>query len=92
MKLDSKCINMHLQCIYMARKMTSMRIEEELLRKAKKHGINVSAFLDIELRKYIALIEGKLGNNPSKDLINTNHLTPLRARSLDWIGRQPPKL
>ncbi len=77
----------------MARKMTSMRIEETLLKKAKKYGINVSAFLDIELRKYIALIEGKLGNNvSSEDLINTNNLSTLRARSLDWIGRQPPKL
>jgi len=64
-----------------------------LLKQAKKHGINVSSFLDIELRRYIAFIEGKYGNKcSSEDLINNNHLSPVRARSLDWIGRQPPKL
>jgi hypothetical protein len=39
--------------------MTSMRIDEELLNKAKKYGINVSAFLEIKLREYLALIERK---------------------------------
>ncbi len=54
----------------MARKMTSMRIDEELLEKAKKYEINISAFLGIELRRYIALIEGKYGPSSSYQLDN----------------------
>lgn len=32
-------------------------ISPDLLEKARKHDINISSFLDIELRRYIALIE-----------------------------------
>ena len=47
-----------------------MRVDEELLGKAKKYGINISAFLGIELRRYIALIEGKYGYSSSSQLDN----------------------
>ena len=43
----------------MGKKLTSVKIDEELLSKAKQYGINVSAFLEIKLREHIALIEGK---------------------------------
>jgi len=46
----------------MTKRMTSMRIDEDVLKKAKEYGINVSAFLEIKLREYIALIEGKQNN------------------------------
>lgn len=55
--------------------MTSMRIDGELLKKAKKHGINVSAFLEIKLCEYIALIEGKqniFSSSPSTQEPSTN--------------------
>ena len=39
--------------------MTSVRIDEEVLQRAKKHGINVSSFLEFNLRTYLAFIEGK---------------------------------
>ncbi len=46
--------------------MTSVRINEEVLKKAREHEINVSAFLEIRLREYLALIEGKGGCSSSK--------------------------
>ena len=45
-----------------------MRVDEDLLDKAKKYGINVSAFLGIELRRYLAHIEGKYGHSTSSQL------------------------
>ncbi len=64
---------------------TCITIEDEVFNKAKGMGINISSFLDIELRRYLALIEGKALNHLSNNQDN-------RACSLDWIGRQPPKL
>jgi len=43
----------------MTKKMTSARIEEKVLQKAKEHGINVSSYLEFNLRTYLAFIEGK---------------------------------
>ena len=36
---------------------TTITISPDLLEKAKQHDISISSFLDIELRRYIALIE-----------------------------------
>ncbi len=44
---------------------TTITINKDLLKKAKHHSISISSFLDIELRRYIALIEGKQ-TNPHK--------------------------
>ena len=41
---------------------TTITINKDLLKKAKEHSISISSFLDIELRRYIALIEGKQSN------------------------------
>jgi len=38
---------------------TTITINKDLLKKAKQYDISISSFLDIELRRYIALIEGK---------------------------------
>ena len=85
---------MHLICMTKAR--TTITIDKDLLKKAKEMGINVSAFLDIKLREYIALVEGKgVCSEDSKSteyLINEDSLYSSRARSLARIGRQPPKL
>ena len=61
----------------------------------EKQQSNVSAFVDIELRGYVALIliEGKLVKDISPIPLNgDNTLSPLRARSLAWIRRQPSEL
>ena len=50
----------------MTKARTTITISKELLKKARKHEINISSFLDIELRRYIALIEGKHTKNQSK--------------------------
>jgi hypothetical protein len=44
------------------KKRTTITIHNDLLEKAKKHNVCISSFLDIELRKYLALIEGKHKN------------------------------
>ena len=36
---------------------TTITISPDLLEKANRHDISISSFLDIELRRYIALIE-----------------------------------
>ena len=38
---------------------TTITIDKKLLDKAKHHRVSISSFLDIELRRYLALIEGK---------------------------------
>ena len=48
----------------MAKVRTTITINKNLLKKAKEHSIRISSFLDIELRRYIAFIEGKQTNYP----------------------------
>ena len=43
--------------MHMPKIRTTITISPDLLEKARKHDISISSFLDIELRKYIALIE-----------------------------------
>ena len=43
----------------MKKKPLNLLVNEDLVKKAREHGINLSAFLDIELRRYLALIESK---------------------------------
>ncbi len=43
--------------MHMKKIRTSITISQDLLEKARKHNISISSFLDIELRRYIALIE-----------------------------------
>ena len=45
----------------MTKTRTSVTIDKDLLKKAREMEINVSALLEIRLREYIALIEGKGG-------------------------------
>ena len=51
--------------MHMVKIRTTITINKDLLKKAKKHGISISSFLDIELRRYIAFIEGKQNNSLS---------------------------
>ncbi len=43
----------------MAKARTCITIDGDLLKKAREIELNIFAFLEIKLREYIALIEGK---------------------------------
>ena len=38
---------------------TTITIDKELLQRAKNNHVAISSFLDVELRKYLAIIENK---------------------------------
>ncbi len=38
---------------------TNITIDKELLEKSKKNNVSISGFVDIKLREYLALLEGK---------------------------------
>ena len=40
----------------MAKKRLNLTVDENLLNEARQHGINLSSFLEIKLREYLALI------------------------------------
>ena len=40
--------------------MVNLSINDELINKARDIGINISAFLEIKLQEYLALLEGNL--------------------------------
>ena len=55
--------------MHMNKVRTTITINKDLLDKAKSHNISISSFLDIELRRYIAFIEGNQGyksHNPNQ--------------------------
>ena len=41
---------------------TTITISKDVLKKAREKEINISSFVDIELRRYLALLEGKQSN------------------------------
>ena len=43
----------------MIKKTLNLSVNGELIVKARKYGINLSAFLEIKLEEYLALIHGK---------------------------------
>ena len=43
----------------MPKKKLTLSVNEDVLKKARKYEINISSFLDIELRRYLALVEEK---------------------------------
>jgi hypothetical protein len=44
---------------------TTITISKDLLKKARDNEVNISSFVDIELRRFLALIEGKTINDSS---------------------------
>lgn len=48
----------------------SIQLRVNVLKKACNMEINISSFVDIELRRYIALIEGEVGIKTVKDAGN----------------------
>ena len=43
----------------------TITISKDLLKKARDKEVNISSFVDIELRRFLALIEGKTINDSS---------------------------
>ena len=41
----------------MTKKRLNLTIDEDLVNKAREYGINISSFLEIKLREYIAMLE-----------------------------------
>ena len=37
----------------------TLSVNEDLVKRAREHGINISAFLEIKLQEHLALIHGK---------------------------------
>ena len=70
----------------MIRLWTNVSINKKVWEKAREHEINVSNFLEIKLREYIALIEGKELivtpiNVNKRSRINNSQDTPVNSKS-----------
>ncbi len=63
---------------------TTITISRDLLKKARDNEVNISSFVDIELRRFLALIEGKTinGTSHSGREKTTQKLVSSRARGL----------
>ena len=61
--------------MHMTKIRTTITINKDLLKKAKQYDISISSFLDIELRRYLAFIEGKT-HSESKQECGRRDLNP----------------
>ena len=61
----------------MSKKRINLTIDEDLLNEARQHGINLSSFLEMKLREYLALIKGlqQCGRRDSNPGIELGRLT-----------------
>ena len=57
----------------MKKKPLNLSIDKDLIKRARKKGINLSAFLEIKLQEHLAFIEGKS--------INHNHYSQQNNKS-----------
>ena len=51
----------------MMKKPLNLLVSEELINRARDHGINLSAFFEIKLQEHLALIHGKRYGKVSMD-------------------------
>ena len=47
----------------MSKQKLTLSVNKDVIRKARKHDINISTFLEIRLNEYISLLEGNSINN-----------------------------
>ncbi len=47
----------------MTKQKLTLSVNQNVVKKARKHDINISTFLEIRLNEYIALLEGSQINN-----------------------------
>ena len=74
--------------MHMAKIRTTITINKDLLEKAKVHNISISSFLDIELRRYIAFIEGNQWNHSQYDKKSVG-TKDKENKSMDLSGFEP---
>ena len=55
----------------MTKQKITLSVNQNVVKKARKHDINISNFLEIRLNEYIALLEGIQMNN-RKEVFNTD--------------------
>ena len=67
----------------MSKKKLTLSINDKLINEARKNEINLSSFLEIKLREYLALIEGNIHQNESNGLsrVRTGDLRRVKATS-----------
>lgn len=53
--------------MHMTKVRTTIAIDQDLLEKAREMHIPISGFIDIELRRYLALIESGVRNKKDKE-------------------------
>ena len=59
----------------MAKKPLNLLVDEELVKKAREHGLVISRFLENQLRGYFNFIEGHHTNfSPSSDITDSNNI------------------
>ena len=68
----------------MVRKSLNLLVDEQLVNKARNHGLNLSRFFENQLQGYFNFIEGKHQNyyNPTDEELNIkNNNSPERIRT-----------
>ena len=69
----------------MKKKPLNLLINEDLVKRAREQGINLSAFLEIKLQEHLALIEGKSVNFKKQEKGKNSK----KKGSMDWMGFEP---
>ena len=62
----------------------NLLVDEDLVKKARKHGLNLSRFFENQLRGYFNFIEGKHNNYAQYDTKNTEDTV-----KMDLSGFEP---
>ena len=70
----------------MSKTRTTITISRDLLKKARENEVNISSFVDIELRRFIALIEGKTINDSSHSGREKTSNKSLSQRARGLVG------
>ena len=66
--------------MHMTKQRINLSVNKKVIQKAREHDINLSAFLEIRLREYLALIEGRRGvDGNSSGCTNSQNNITLRA-------------
>ena len=71
----------------MVRKSLNLLVDEELVKKARKHGLNLSKFFENQLHGYFNFIEGKHQNYYHSENVETNIKTEECGRRESNPGR-----
>ena len=72
----------------MKKKPLNLSVNEELVKRARKYGINLSSFLEIKLQEHLALIEGKHINSSQFESHNTGYKDK-EMKYMDLSGFEP---